>query len=82
MDSGSPRQVIITLACPSTTGIVAAVSTCLAERGWNIIESAQFVDRDRQRLFMRLSCENEAGAGDAGGLRQAFEPIAARFAME
>jgi formyltetrahydrofolate hydrolase len=40
MDSGSPRQIIITLACPSTTGIVAAVSTCLAERGWNIIESA------------------------------------------
>jgi len=80
MDS-SLRQVIITLACPSTVGIVAAVSTCLSARGWNIIESAQFVDRDRQRFFMRLSCEAEAEA-DLEDLRQAFEPIAARFAME
>ena len=64
MDSISPRQVIITLACPSIIGIVAAVSTCLSERGWNIIESAQFVDRDRGRFFMRLSCETEADGGD------------------
>jgi formyltetrahydrofolate deformylase len=82
MDSSSPRQIIITLACPSTTGIVAAVSTCLSERGWNIIESSQFVDRDRQRFFMRLSCETETGEGDPDGLRRAFKPIAARFAME
>jgi len=82
MDSGSTRQVVITLACPSTIGIVAAVSTCLSEGGWNIIESSQFVDRDRQRFFMRLSCETDDGESDPDALRQAFEPIAARFAMD
>jgi len=75
----SPQQVIITLSCPSTVGIVAAVSACLAERGWNIIESAQFVDRNRQRFFMRMSCE---GDGDRDELRRAFAAVTARFGMD
>lgn len=44
---------ILTIQCPDTIGIVAAVSTFLAERGAFINESAHYGDPDTSRFFMR-----------------------------
>ncbi|ALN73464.1 formyltetrahydrofolate deformylase [Aureimonas sp. AU20] len=73
-------QYILTADCPSTRGIVAAVSTHLAGRGCNILDSAQFVDRDTDRFFMRVGFDAE----DAGGLSEieaGFSELVERFAM-
>ena len=47
--------------CTSRRGIVAAVSTYLAEAGCNIIDSAQFDDADTGNFFMRVSFRSEDG---------------------
>jgi formyltetrahydrofolate deformylase len=67
--------------CPSTRGIVAAVSTFLADQCCNIPDSAQFDDQDTGRFFMRISFRSEEGR-NLEQLRAEFVPIAARFGME
>jgi formyltetrahydrofolate deformylase len=50
-----PNSYVVTLSCPDRPGIVAAISGTLAERGWNITDSAQFGDPGRKRFFLRTS---------------------------
>jgi formyltetrahydrofolate deformylase len=67
--------------CTSRRGIVAAISTFLAEQGCNITDSAQFDDTGTGNFFMRVSFLSEEGRG-LDALRQAFAPIAERMEME
>ena len=80
MNAPSPRFVL-TFSCPDRPGIVAAVSGCLAERGCNITDSAQFGDAETGRFFMRTSFSSPHAMG-LDGARQAFQPIFARFNMK
>ncbi len=75
-------RYIITLHCPDAVGIVAAVATFLAERGFSIEESDQFHDLPRDAFFMRTAFSNKNGASDVVELRAAFGAIAARFGMD
>ena len=45
----------LTAACTSQIGIVAAISTYLAQNGCNITDSAQFDDPDTGKFFIRIS---------------------------
>lgn len=69
------------VSCPSTRGIVAAISGFLADQGCNITDSAQFDDTHTGRFFMRISFRSEKGR-TLDELRQGFAPVAAPFAME
>src|ERR1044071_2703212 len=73
------RTYVLTLSCPDRIGIVAAVAGFLAERGGNILASAQFDDRASERFFMRVEFEIEVAEEE---LRQAFGAVAARFGMD
>jgi len=53
----------LTVTCPSTRGIVAAISTYLAAQGCNITDSSQFDDAETGRFFMRVSFVSEQGMG-------------------
>jgi len=44
---------ILTLQCKDRPGLVAAVGTCLASHGGNIVAAEQFNDRESRRFFMR-----------------------------
>lgn len=48
------ESFILTLQCADRTGLVAAVANCLAAQGGNILEAAQFNDREADRFFMRV----------------------------
>ena len=74
-------DIVLTVACPSRSGIVAAVASYLAQNGCNITDSAQFDDRDNGRFFMRVGFRSEAGA-DADSLRAGFGDIAQTFGMD
>jgi len=65
-----PRSCL-TVTCPSRRGIVAAISTFLADHGCSITDSAQFDDPDTDRFFMRTSFVAETGI--------AREELQARF---
>ncbi|MFC2966715.1 formyltetrahydrofolate deformylase [Acidimangrovimonas pyrenivorans] len=71
----------LTVKCPSTRGIVAAVSAFLAERGCNITDSSQFDDQETGNFFMRVSMRSETGA-TPDGLTEGFAAVAERFAMD
>lgn len=71
----------LTVACVSTRGIVAAISTFLAESGCNITDSSQFDDAETGRFFMRVSFVSETGA-TLDALRDGFLPAARQFDMD
>ena len=60
-------------------GIVAGVARFLLEHDCNIVESAQFGDRQSGRFFMRVSFES--GRHGVDDLRREFEELAAEFGM-
>ncbi len=72
---------VLTVACQSTRGIVAAISNYLAGEGCNIVDSSQFDDLDTGMFFMRVSFISEEGVGQAA-LVEGFKPIAEKFAMD
>ncbi|RUX26056.1 formyltetrahydrofolate deformylase [Mesorhizobium sp. M2A.F.Ca.ET.042.01.1.1] len=74
-------SLVLTVACKSARGIVAAISTYLAESGCNIVDSSQFDDLDTGMFFMRVSFISEEGTQKAA-LAEGFKPFAQKFAME
>ena len=71
---------VLTVTCPSTRGIVAAISGFLAEMGCNIIDSSQFDDLGTGRFFMRISFISEEGKSEKA-LAEGLKPIAEKFSM-
>ncbi|SDE49310.1 formyltetrahydrofolate deformylase [Salipiger thiooxidans] len=71
----------LTVTCPSTRGIVAAIATFLAEHGCNITDSSQFDDFETGNFFMRVSFQSETGAS-LDGLQEQFAATAKGFGMD
>ena len=69
------------VTCVSTRGIVAAISSFLAEQDCNITDSAQFDDSHTGHFFMRVSFRSEEGR-TLDELNSAFAAIADGFGME
>jgi formyltetrahydrofolate deformylase len=72
---------ILTLACTDRPGIVAAVSTHLFERGFNILDAQQFDDPSSGRFFMRVVF-SPVEASASPNPREAFAPLAETFGMQ
>ncbi|WP_199261293.1 formyltetrahydrofolate deformylase [Paracoccus binzhouensis] len=75
------KKYTLTVACPSTRGIVATVAGFLAEHGCNITDSSQFDDVETGRFFMRVSFVSEQGVG-LDELRDGLAEPARAFAMD
>ena len=56
-----PQAFVLTVQCASRRGIVAAISTFLAEQGCNITDAAQFDDDLTGKFFSRISFRAETG---------------------
>jgi formyltetrahydrofolate deformylase len=78
--AAAPRYVV-SLSCPDRIGVVAEVSRFLVDHQCNILESAQHRDADASRFFLRTEFE-PLSREPLEALRAAFEPLAARFAMQ
>ena len=75
------REYILTISCPDSVGIVAAVTTFLAVSDCNIKDSAQFGDPDTKLFFMRVSFTAGENAPDGTTLRASFCATAKRYSM-
>ncbi|PWV58276.1 formyltetrahydrofolate deformylase [Nocardiopsis sp. L17-MgMaSL7] len=76
------REYVLTLSCPDSRGIVAAVANLLADHGCNITESQQYGDHFSGRFFLRTQFVAEAGPTGVVGedaLRGAFAALAGGF---
>jgi formyltetrahydrofolate deformylase len=80
MQTTSPR-LALRVQCRSTRGIVAAISSYLADQGGNITDSAQFDDQTTGSFFMRTSFISETGK-DLADLQAGFVPVAENFGMD
>ncbi|AVO51897.1 formyltetrahydrofolate deformylase [Ectopseudomonas mendocina] len=73
---------VIKISCPATSGIVAAVTSFLADHGCYISEMAQFDDEVSGSFFMRAVFRfNEGFAGDIQLIQDGFVDVAERFEM-
>ncbi len=75
------KNFVLTVSCKSTRGIVAAISSYLADKGCNIIDSSQFDDLDTGKFFMRVSFISEEGLSGAD-IDTGFAAVAAPFEMD
>lgn len=48
------RRYVLTVTCPDTTGIVAAVTGFIASHGGWVLEAAQHADLTSGRFFQRI----------------------------
>ena len=82
----SPLEIILTLSCRDTKGIVYAVSGMLYEAGCNIIDSQQFGDvlgADSTGLFfMRVHFEAPERLAEPAALDALVSPLRERFSMD
>jgi len=78
----SNSQFVLTLSCPDRPGIVAAVSTFLAQNGQNILDAQQFDDVETTKCFMRVVFTADDLAVELAALQTSFAAIAQRFAMD
>ncbi len=71
---------VLTVQCPSRRGIVAAITTYLAEQGCNITDASQYDDDLTGQFFTRITFRPETGTA-LETLREGFGPVAAPFDM-
>ncbi|WP_461188685.1 formyltetrahydrofolate deformylase [Arthrobacter sp. Z4-13] len=79
-------EFVLTLSCPDKPGIVRAVTTFLADRGFDIVEHQQFDDHVSGNLYLRTAFAAGAPADTdvpdtVEVLTEAFQPIGEDFGM-
>jgi formyltetrahydrofolate deformylase len=79
-DNSNHNSYVLTVSCPDRRGIVSTVTRYLFDIGCNIIDSAQYGDKDNGRFFLRISFASETGA-TGESIREGFAPIAREFDM-
>ncbi|MEZ5565279.1 MAG: formyltetrahydrofolate deformylase [Gammaproteobacteria bacterium] len=76
------HSFILTIVCPDTVGIVAAVAGYLTSGEYFIEESAHFGDSDTNRFFMRTRFSPRGPDFSRAGFAAGFAAIATRFNMD
>jgi formyltetrahydrofolate deformylase len=77
----SEHHYTLTIDCPDRVGIVAAVSTFIADRGGWILEANHHADRESGRFFMRNTLLASSLPEGAAAFARDFESLAASFKM-
>ncbi|MBV7435365.1 formyltetrahydrofolate deformylase [Cardiobacteriaceae bacterium TAE3-ERU3] len=73
---------ILTLSCPDRPGIVHAVSGFLADRGINILTSAQYGDEETNHFFMRVKMDASAATSSFDELEKEWSAVASQWEMQ
>jgi formyltetrahydrofolate deformylase len=64
--------MVIVIQCKDSVGLVAAISTVLAEAGYNIVSMREHVDQDENKFFARIVVDHIA---DQRSLENAIEKV-------
>ena len=75
-------NLILTIKCPAGTGIVAAVSTFIADRDGYICALEQFDSLENKNFFMRMVFMPKDGIKDMQEWKVDFEQVAQKFTMQ
>ena len=75
------RRYTLTISCPDSVGIVAAVSGFVAEHGGSIVEASYHTDHETKRFFMRQEVRADSLPFDVDEFRRRFAMLSDEFAM-
>ncbi|HEY6094231.1 MAG TPA: formyltetrahydrofolate deformylase [Gallionellaceae bacterium] len=75
------RRYTLTISCPDRAGIIAAVTSFIAQHGGFIVEASYHTDQESQRFFMRQEIRADSLPFDAAEFRKRFAALAQEFAM-
>lgn len=76
------RTLTLSFSCPDTSGIVAEVSTFVAQhQGW-ITEASQHTETELARFFMRVEIKADSLSFPASEFAARFTPLAQKFSMD
>ena len=75
-------QLILRASCEARSGIIAAVTSFLSERGCYINELSQYDDQETGRFFMRAVFHIQTGDCSLDGLMEKFPEVANEFNMK
>ena len=73
------RRYVLTLGCPDRTGIVAKISSFIAEQGGWIVEASYHADQESGWFFTRQAMRASSIAVDIEELRSRFAAVAAEI---
>ncbi|MEP3349403.1 MAG: formyltetrahydrofolate deformylase [Marinomonas sp.] len=76
------KEFVLKAACDATSGIVASVTSYLADLGCYIAEMHQYDDEENKRFFMRAVCRIESAETSLDTVRAGFDAQVAPFNME
>ena len=80
----SKKKIILVINCPDKAGIIAAVSTFLFKKKFNILESSQYKDSKNNQFFMRVCFTNLDNIKiiSLNNLKKDFLNISKKYNME
>ena len=81
MNASTPSY-ILTMTCPDTVGIVAAVAGYLTDQNFFVEESSHFGDRDTGNFFSRTKFSTNGGEWSEERFRFGFGAISKKFKMQ
>ncbi len=75
----APVRAVITLTCPNAVGLSFEVDSVIADRGWNLTSSQQFVDPESHSFFMRSEVEHMDGEAALADIAIALQKLNAHL---
>ncbi len=75
------NEIVLTISCPDTIGIVAAVTEFIAEHQGNILRSHQHGESRTRTFFMRVAIDEDTVKIDEATFKKHFEQVAQKFNM-
>ncbi|RMF95444.1 MAG: formyltetrahydrofolate deformylase [Candidatus Schekmanbacteria bacterium] len=72
-------KAVLLLHCPDQIGLVARISSFIAERGGNIIDLDEHVDTDEKVFYLRILWEISESLLEVSAFKSAFTPIAEKL---
>jgi formyltetrahydrofolate deformylase len=79
---GDDHRFVLTLSCPDRTGIVARITTFLADIGGWITEAAYHSDGESGRFFTRQEIRADSVPFGIGELRRQFGVVAGELGAD
>lgn len=79
--SNTQNYYTLVISCPDQVGLVAAVSSFIAERGGCLVESSNHTDLQQGWFFMRNVIDSADMQLDIAGVREQFASLAERYRM-
>jgi formyltetrahydrofolate deformylase len=73
---------VLTITCPDTVGIVAAVAGYLRDQNYFVEESSHFGDRETNNFFSRTRFSTNGGEWSEDTFREGFKNISDEFSMQ